>query len=193
MRRTCAGTGSSPSSSVKWSAGRPCLRRRRGAATPASSRTASTSQQGARGLGIGRALLEALIAGAERAGIWTIQTSIFPENRASLALHERCGFRVVGTPRARCQDAMGSGATPCSSSDEARRSHDQGRSGGDPRARRDGDRRGRARDGTYRRDGDRGDRSRAPAGRHPRIPRPHLRVALPAEGAPHVHRRGRAG
>jgi L-amino acid N-acyltransferase YncA len=51
----------------------------------------------ARGLGIGRALLQALIAGAEAAGIWTIQTSIFPENRASLALHERCGFRVVGT------------------------------------------------------------------------------------------------
>ena len=52
--------------------------------------------RGARGLGIGRALLETLIAGAEEAGIWTIQTSIFPENRASLALHERCGFRVVG-------------------------------------------------------------------------------------------------
>jgi L-amino acid N-acyltransferase YncA len=51
----------------------------------------------ARGLGIGQRLLEALIAGAERAGIWTIQTSIFPENRASLALHERCGFRAVGT------------------------------------------------------------------------------------------------
>jgi L-amino acid N-acyltransferase YncA len=51
----------------------------------------------ARGRGIGRALLEKLISGAKRAGIWTIQTSIFPENRASLALHERCGFRVVGT------------------------------------------------------------------------------------------------
>jgi L-amino acid N-acyltransferase YncA len=51
----------------------------------------------ARGLGIGRALLEGLIAGAEAAGIWTIQTSIFPENRASRALHERCGFRIVGT------------------------------------------------------------------------------------------------
>ena len=51
----------------------------------------------ARGLGIGRLLLESLIAGAEAAGIWTIQTSVFPENRASLALHERCGFRVVGT------------------------------------------------------------------------------------------------
>jgi L-amino acid N-acyltransferase YncA len=51
----------------------------------------------ARGLGIGRVLLGELIVGAEVAGIWTIQTSIFPENRASLALHERCGFRVVGT------------------------------------------------------------------------------------------------
>jgi L-amino acid N-acyltransferase YncA len=50
----------------------------------------------ARGLGIGRALLETLIAGAEEAGIWTVQTAIFPENRASLALHERCGFRIVG-------------------------------------------------------------------------------------------------
>ena len=45
----------------------------------------------------GYALLEALIAKSEAAGIWMIQTSIFPENRASLALHERCGFRVVGT------------------------------------------------------------------------------------------------
>jgi len=51
----------------------------------------------ARELGIGRALLEELIRGAESTGIWTIQTSIFPENRASLALHERCRFRVVGT------------------------------------------------------------------------------------------------
>ena len=51
----------------------------------------------ARGCGIGRALLEALIAGARRADLWTIQTSIFPENRPSISLHERCGFRVVGT------------------------------------------------------------------------------------------------
>jgi L-amino acid N-acyltransferase YncA len=50
----------------------------------------------AQGQGVGRALLEKLIVRARRAGIWTIQTSIFPENRASLALHERCGFRVVG-------------------------------------------------------------------------------------------------
>ena len=51
----------------------------------------------ARGAGIGRQLLEQVIKRARLGGIWTIQTSIFPENRASLALHERCGFRVVGT------------------------------------------------------------------------------------------------
>ena len=51
----------------------------------------------ARGQGVGRALLDALIKRARQNGAWTIQTSIFPENRASLALHERCGFRAVGT------------------------------------------------------------------------------------------------
>ena len=50
----------------------------------------------ARGLGIGRQLLDALIRNAEAAGIWTVQTSIFPENGASLALHMSCGFRIVG-------------------------------------------------------------------------------------------------
>jgi len=53
--------------------------------------------EAARGRGVGRLLLERLIKQARLAGIWTIQTSIFPENRASLTLHERCGFRVVGT------------------------------------------------------------------------------------------------
>jgi len=47
--------------------------------------------------GVGRALLEALVASTEEAGIWTIQSGIFPENRASLDLHRRLGFRVVGT------------------------------------------------------------------------------------------------
>ena len=50
----------------------------------------------ARGRGVGRALLEALVAGSERDGIWTLQAGIFPENRASLALHHACGFRTVG-------------------------------------------------------------------------------------------------
>jgi L-amino acid N-acyltransferase YncA len=51
----------------------------------------------ARGRGVGRALLHALIAATERAGIWTIQSGVFPENTASLALHAACGFRTVGT------------------------------------------------------------------------------------------------
>jgi len=51
----------------------------------------------AQGKGIGRALLERLIADTEQDGIWTIQTGIFPENEPSLALHLKCGFRVVGT------------------------------------------------------------------------------------------------
>ncbi|MEU7069789.1 N-acetyltransferase family protein [Streptomyces narbonensis] len=50
----------------------------------------------ARGAGVGRALLEALIVSTEKAGIWTIQAGIFPENTASLALHESVGFRVLG-------------------------------------------------------------------------------------------------
>jgi phosphinothricin acetyltransferase len=50
----------------------------------------------ARRLGVGRALLDALIASTEAAGIWTIQSAVFPENTASLALHEQAGFRVVG-------------------------------------------------------------------------------------------------
>ena len=50
----------------------------------------------ARGRGVGRALLSALVASTERAGIWTVQTGIFPENAASLALHRAVGFREVG-------------------------------------------------------------------------------------------------
>jgi L-amino acid N-acyltransferase YncA len=50
----------------------------------------------ARGGGIGRRLLEALVAESERAGIWTLQAGIFPENLPSLTVHERCGFRRVG-------------------------------------------------------------------------------------------------
>ena len=52
---------------------------------------------GARGRGIGRQLLDTLIASTEAAGIWTIQSGIFPENAASMALHRAAGFRVVGT------------------------------------------------------------------------------------------------
>lgn len=50
----------------------------------------------ARGRGVGRSLLEALVAGSEAAGLWTLQAGIFPENEASLAIHRLCGFREVG-------------------------------------------------------------------------------------------------
>lgn len=49
------------------------------------------------GQGIGRLLLDAFITAADDAGYWTIQSSIFPENTASLRLHERAGFRIIGT------------------------------------------------------------------------------------------------
>ena len=49
-----------------------------------------------RGEGVGRALLEALVRDSERSGIWMLQASIFALNDASVRLHARCGFRVVG-------------------------------------------------------------------------------------------------
>jgi len=51
----------------------------------------------AQGRGVGRALLARLITSTEAAGIWTIQSGIFPENAPSLALHASAGFRVIGT------------------------------------------------------------------------------------------------
>jgi L-amino acid N-acyltransferase YncA len=51
----------------------------------------------ARGRGVGGALMNALVGSTDAAGIWTIQTGIFPENEASLRLHHRVGFRTVGT------------------------------------------------------------------------------------------------
>ncbi|GIF47624.1 N-acetyltransferase [Asanoa ferruginea] len=51
----------------------------------------------AQGKGVAKALLMALIASTEAAGIWTIQSGIFEENTASLALHQRAGFRTIGT------------------------------------------------------------------------------------------------
>src|SRR6478735_3793615 len=74
------------------------------ALSPTSSRAAYAGvvensiyvDETARGQGIGRELLGALVAQADATGIWTVQTSIFAENTASLALHRACGFRVVG-------------------------------------------------------------------------------------------------
>lgn len=49
-----------------------------------------------RGEGIGKALLDALIEASETAGIWTLESSMFPENELSIRLHKSCGFRDVG-------------------------------------------------------------------------------------------------
>lgn len=74
------------------------------AVTPYSSRPVYTGvvEHGvyvdaeARGRGIGLLLMQALIDSTESAGIWTIQAGVFPENKASISLHRRVGFREVG-------------------------------------------------------------------------------------------------
>lgn len=53
-------------------------------------------KEGSRGRGLGRKLLQALVECSERNGFWTLQGSIFPENTASIRLHEECGFRILG-------------------------------------------------------------------------------------------------
>ncbi|MGD8360113.1 MAG: GNAT family N-acetyltransferase [Gemmatimonadota bacterium] len=50
-----------------------------------------------RGEGVGTRLLGALVRASEDAGLWTLQAGIFPENAGSIRIHEKCGFRVIGT------------------------------------------------------------------------------------------------
>jgi phosphinothricin acetyltransferase len=78
---------------VGWAALSPVSRRHvyRGVAEVSIYITAA-----ARGLGAGKTLLRALIVASESAGIWTLQAGIFPENIASIALHQACGFREIG-------------------------------------------------------------------------------------------------
>jgi L-amino acid N-acyltransferase YncA len=52
--------------------------------------------EAARGRGVGRKLLQALIEESEKSGIWTLQEGIFPQNVSSIALHKTCGFREIG-------------------------------------------------------------------------------------------------
>lgn len=52
--------------------------------------------QGNRGQGVGRLLMQQLIAASEKAGLWTLQSGIFPENKGSMELHLRMGFRYIG-------------------------------------------------------------------------------------------------
>ena len=51
---------------------------------------------GARERGVGTALLAALVESSEAGGVWTLEAGILPENEASVRMHERCGFRIVG-------------------------------------------------------------------------------------------------
>lgn len=53
--------------------------------------------ESARGQGVGKKLLEALVAQSEENGYWTLQAGIFPENTASIRLHRQAGFRIIGT------------------------------------------------------------------------------------------------
>lgn len=55
-----------------------------------------------RGKGLGKQLLLSLIDASEKAGYWTIQSGIFPENKASIIIHEQCGFRLIG-----CREKVG--------------------------------------------------------------------------------------
>ena len=61
----------------------------------------------ARGRGVGRALLEALIPSSEAAGFWTLLAGVLVDNKASLALHEAVGFRRVGVQHGMGQDGQG--------------------------------------------------------------------------------------
>ncbi len=89
---------------VGWTAVAPTSSRPVYAGVVEHSVFVSPSYQGA---GIGRALLERLIASTEQAGIWTLQSGIFPENTGSLALHHAVGFRDVGVRRRVAQMASG--------------------------------------------------------------------------------------
>jgi phosphinothricin acetyltransferase len=63
--------------------------------------------EAARGRGVGRALLAALVPASEAAGVWTLLAGVLVENDASLALHERAGFRRIGVQERMGRDIMG--------------------------------------------------------------------------------------
>jgi hypothetical protein len=92
-RPGCPVTASSPPWRARSPAGWPPDRCPAAASTPGSWSVRSTPPVGH---GTGRALLDALIACAEAAGIWTIQSGVFPENTVSRALHQAAGSRSVG-------------------------------------------------------------------------------------------------
>ena len=89
------------------SAGRRSAATRRARSTAASRGRACTSRPTRAAGASGRALLEALIPASEAAGYWTLLAGVIADNAASLALHERVGFRRIGVQRALGQDAAG--------------------------------------------------------------------------------------
>lgn len=88
------------------------------AASPVSTRAAYRGviehsvyvHRDARGQGLGRRLLDAFVTASDQAGFWTIQSSIFPENAASLRVHQASGFRVIGTRERIARSALGAHA-----------------------------------------------------------------------------------
>lgn len=88
------------------------------AASPVSARAAYRGviehsvyvHRDARGRGIGRLVLNAFVAAADESGYWTIQSSIFPENTASLRVHAAAGFRIIGTRERIARSALGAHA-----------------------------------------------------------------------------------
>jgi L-amino acid N-acyltransferase YncA len=78
---------------IGWAALSQISRRRAYAGVAELSIYVDESQ---RGRGIGKQLMLQLIRESEAAGIWTLQATVFPENEASVRLHQSCGFRVVG-------------------------------------------------------------------------------------------------
>jgi L-amino acid N-acyltransferase YncA len=80
---------------VGWAAARPASDR------PEYSGVAETAVyvgDGFRGHGVGKALIHRQVTAADRAGLWTLQISIFPQNRAGIAVHQSAGFRTLGVP-----------------------------------------------------------------------------------------------
>jgi L-amino acid N-acyltransferase YncA/DNA-binding transcriptional ArsR family regulator len=75
---------------VGWAAARPVP------GYPGVAETAISVGDGHRGRGVGTALIHRQVTAADDAGLWTLQASIFPENRAAIALHRSAGFRTLG-------------------------------------------------------------------------------------------------
>ncbi|NHT17834.1 N-acetyltransferase [Cellulomonas sp. IC4_254] len=88
-----AGRAAGPDAVLGWVAASPVSRRAVYAGVVEASLYVGAA---ARGRGVGRALMDALLASAEAGGVWTVQSTVFPENAGSLALHAAAGFRVVG-------------------------------------------------------------------------------------------------